>query len=150
MESWMVSIAVGILTIAVAWGYNKATVSNLSQAIADVKKELKEHSDKGDKIHVQESEHHEALHKDFTNRINSGFKRLDDVAIQVTVLERDTATHLTMQKAEVKFVSKAELALHLKNIELKTEHIDKSVSHIMGKQEDMMNFLSKNLSNREG
>ena len=77
--------------------------------------------------------------------IDPPFKRLDTTADRVTVLERDTSTHLTMPIAEDKFVSKGELELHLKNIELKADHTNKVVDSMSGKLDELTILLSTNI-----
>lgn len=133
IEGWMISLAFGIITVAVAWGSNKATTIRLVEDIKKTNDALQAHADKDDRVHERETHHHSDIHKDFIERFNTGFKRLDAVAEKVTILERDTSTHLTMPRAEEKFVSKGELELHLKNIDLTTVHMSKNIDLLMGK-----------------
>jgi hypothetical protein len=48
-----------------------------------------------------------------------------------------------MVKAEAKFVSKRELELHLKNIELMTKNTSQKVDKMEGKLEDLIEVLTK-------
>jgi hypothetical protein len=133
MEGWMISLGFGAITIAVAWGYNKATSAQLKDDIKKVQDALQSHADKDDRVHERETLHHADIHKDFIERHNATFNKIDALSEKITILERDTSTHLTMPKAEQKFVSKGELELHLKNIELTMTHTSKNVDLMMGK-----------------
>ncbi len=83
--------------------------------------------------------------KDMEARNNACFKSVDRCQDRVTVLERDTSTHLNLSKAEERFVSKAELELHLKNIETITTNTNQNVDKMMGKLEDLTDILHANI-----
>jgi len=126
-----------------------STYAVLRAKVARLELDFSSHVAHDDRVHEREQNHHVATHTEFNTKINSGFRRLDDIGEKVTILERDTVNLLTMAKAEEKFVSKLELQLHLKNIELSTAHTDKTVGAmektmgiILGKLEE----LSKNIN----
>jgi len=83
-------------------------------------------------------------HTSVARKIEAGFKRLDVVSDRVTVLERDTSTHLDMPRAEERFVSHKELQLHVQNIENNIKHMDKNVEHMSGKLDELTKLLSTN------
>lgn len=126
MEDWMVSLGIAAAGAISTFAVMRARVTRLES-------DLESHENSDNKLHEKEQKTFEQLADKF------------DVALErLTVLERDTATHLTMPKAEEKFVSKRELDLHLKNIELQTQHINSTVKNtndmvatIMGKLEEM-------------
>lgn len=78
---------------------------------------------------------------ELNRKLDAQFKKTDTVIERLIVLERDTATHLDMPKAEEKFVSKMELHLHLKNIELTTKNTNSMVEKMEGKLEDLVETL---------
>lgn len=97
-----------------------------------------------ERIKAHEKESNDTKDK-IDRKLDAGFKRLDLVQERIVVLERDTATHLDMPKAEEKFVSKVELELHLKNIELTTTNTNKSVASMEGKLNDLVELLRTNI-----
>jgi hypothetical protein len=126
MEEWMVSL--GIATVGVV-----STFAVIKSKVTRLEIDLLSHESHDERIHEREQNSFSQL----CDKVDTSLERL-------TVLERDTATHLTMPKAEEKFVSKRELELHLKNIELETKHITTTVkstndmvASIMGKLEDI-------------
>ena len=137
MESWMLEVL--IVTCGAV-----GTYAVVRQRLTRLEKDFEQYVDKEDKAREKSNEYHNALHKDILERINAGFKKTDEMQNKITILERDTATHLTMPKAEEKFVSKMELELHLKNIEIITQHTAKSVDLIMGK----LDLLAENYNKK--
>jgi len=89
-----------------------------------------------------ETKQHTKQIEDIKEQINTGFKRLDVALNRLTILESDTKSHLDLQEAEQKFVSKDELKLHLKIIENTTEYTKKEVDKMEGKLDDILNLLS--------
>lgn len=88
-------------------------------------------------------------HKEETRRLEASFKRIDTLSDRITILERDTKSHLDLPTAEVKFVSKAELELHLKNIETITTNTNKLVDSMMGKMDMLTSLLSQGISKKD-
>ena len=127
-----------IIAIAGAIG----TYAILQYRVSKLEEALVKHAEKDDKLHEQETSSHSGIHDEFVKKFNAVFKVQDEMKKAITILERDTSTHLTMPKAEEKFVSKRELELQLKNIDMKTDHIDKSVTAMSGKLEDVLSALS--------
>lgn len=138
MESWMISLLIAVLGVV-------STYAVLRNRVTRLEEDHREHVLHDDKYHSREHDTHEMIHKDFAERLNKCFKELDYAKERVTVLERDTSFHLTMPKAEEKFVSKGELELHLRNIELKTDHTSKMVDSMVGKLDDLNRLLSTNI-----
>jgi len=142
IESWMVGAGIAIAGVVGAYSVTKYkadenksdidTVKNeLNNTITDLKADMKEH----DNFDVK---HHEDINK----RVNAAFKRIDEVSNDVIILQRDTANHLDMGKAEVKFVSKEELALHMKNIDIELAHINENSKLMVGKLDDLTKAFS--------
>lgn len=122
----MVSLGIAAISAISTFAVMRARVTRLES-------DLSAHEASDSRLHEKEQKSFESLARKFDTSIE-----------RLTVLERDTATHLTMPKAEEKFVSKRELDLHLKNIELETKHINATVKNtndmvtsIMGKLEEM-------------
>jgi hypothetical protein len=113
--------------------------------LSQVEYDLKHHSDKDDTLHKEEYEKHAKIHSDFIDKFNAGFKRLDAISDRVTILERDTSTHLDMPRAEERFVSHKELQLHINNIDNTIKHMDKNVEHMSGKLDELTKLLSTNI-----
>jgi len=132
IESWMVNAATLLAALVASYAVIKYKVDASSKELENIKSELKEHD-------TIDTKHHD----DITNRINAGFKRIDEVSSQVIVLERDTAYHLDMKQAEVKFVTKEELNLHMKNIDGELNHLNKNGDIMVGKLEDLTKALSQ-------
>jgi len=80
--------------------------------------------------------------KEIYRRFDEQFKRVDDCIQRITILERDTSTHLDMTKAEERFVPKKELELHLKNIELMATNTNQRVEKMEGKLGDLIEVLT--------
>jgi|FLOH01.1.fsa_nt_gi hypothetical protein len=138
MESWMINIVIALSGVV-------GTYAVLRFRVVRLEEDLKAHFMSDNRVREKEEITREVIHKDFLEKLNTGFKRLDTTADRVTVLERDTSTHLTMPIAEDKFVSKGELELHLKNIELKADHTNKVVDSMSGKLDELTILLSTNI-----
>ncbi|MFK5937737.1 MAG: hypothetical protein QM497_04980, partial [Sulfurimonas sp.] len=124
MESWMVSVGIGVATLIFGYGVFRNKITNIEES-------FRKH-EKDDVIY----------HTDQNRTQSAQFKRLDTISERCVALEALSSNHLDMQEAEQKFVSKDELQLHLKNIELVTNHTNKAVEQIMGKQDELMKALS--------
>jgi len=132
-----------------------STYAVLRAKVSRLELDFSSHVAHDDRVHEREQNHHLLKHTECNTKINSGFKRLDDIGEKVTILERDTVNLLTMAKAEEKFVSKMELQLHLKNIELSTAHTDRTVGNmsktmdiILGKLESISSQIRKENNER--
>ena len=112
IESWMVNIGIVVATGIGTYAVLKSRVERLEKDLL--------HHDKDDNI----------LHSELERKLTAQFKRVDECSEKITILERDTQTHLTMPKAEEKFVSKIELELHLKNIELQQNNINDKLGKV--------------------
>jgi len=157
IDSWMISGAIALVAGISTWAVLKerqtrfqldmdANESDKNKKISNLYEYIDKHISNDDRLHAQESEAHSAHHINFNERINACFKRVDDLDKRITILERDTATHLTMPKAEEKFVSKAELDLHLKNIELSTKHTEHLVNGMSSKLDGLNRMITHSLS----
>ena len=157
IESWMISGAIALVAGISTWAVLKerqarfqldmdANESDNSKKISNLYEYIDKHISSDDRLHRQENEAHNSHYSNFNERMNAGFKRVDDLDKRITILERDTATHLTMPKAEEKFVSKAELDLHLKNIELSTKHTEHLVNGMSGKLDSLNKMITNSLS----
>ena len=124
LESWMVNIAIAIVGIIGTYAVLRSRVERLEE---DMEK------------HVTESSSNA---KDLDRKLNAQFKKTDASVERIVVLEQNTATHLDMGKAEAKFVSKLELELHLKNIELVTKNTNQKVEKMEGKLDDFLETIS--------
>jgi len=124
IESWMVNVAIAIAGIIGTYAVLKTRVERLE---------------------VDLKGHIEAFginKKEIYRRFDEQCKRVDSCTQRVTILERDTSTHLDMTKAEEKFVSKKELELHLRNIELMATNTNQKVEKIEGKLGDLVEILT--------
>ena len=127
IESWMVNIGIVVVTGIGTYAVLKSRVERLEKDLA--------HHNKDDGI----------FHSELERKLTAQFKRVDECSKRITILERDTQTHLTMPKAEEKFVSKIELELHLKNIELQQNNINDKLGKVEGNLEELLNiFRDKN------
>lgn len=82
------------------------------------------------------------------NRIDAGFKRIDKLNDKVIILEQDSKSHLDLETAEAKFITRKELELHLEKIEIVTDSTNEQVKQVMGKQDDILDVLSSIANNR--
>ena len=127
MESWMINLVIAAVGVV-------GTYAVLRNRVDRLEKDLEEDA----KTQVE-------AHASVARKIEAGFKRLDVVFDRVTILERDTSTHLDMPRAEERFVSHKELQLHIQNIENNINHMDKNVEHMSGKLDELMRLLSTNI-----
>lgn len=134
MESWIVSLVIALVGVVGTYAVLRNRVTRLE---ADYQQHMTESNAVVIKIH---------------ERIDASFKRADQTLERVVILERDTSTHLTMPKAEEKFVSKVELALQLKNISQEIHHTNRTVDDtnslvkiLVGKLDDMNQVLHTNI-----
>jgi len=124
LESWMVNVAIAIVGIIGTYAVLRSRVERLEE---DMEK------------HVTESSSNA---KDLDRKLNAQFKKTDANVERIVVLEQNTATHLDMGKAEAKFVSKLELELHLKNLELVAKNTNQKVEKMEGKLDDFLETIS--------
>ena len=129
MESWMISLVIAAIGVIGTYAVLRNRVDRLEKDLAE-----------GTRTQVE-------AHASVARKIDAGFKRLDIVSDRVTILERDTSTHLDMPKAEERFVSHKELQLHIQNIENNIKHMNKSVEHMSGKLDELTRLLSTNIVN---
>lgn len=134
-----------MINVAIAVTGVISTYAVLRSRVERLEKDLGKHVERDDAIHSAENANHVIIHREVTSRIDAGFKRLDIVSDRVTILERDTANHLDMPKAEERFVSHKELQLHIHNIENNIKHMDKNVEHMSGKLDELTKLLSTNI-----
>ena len=127
MESWVINLVIAAVGVI-------GTYAVLRNRVDRLEKDLAEDA----KTHVE-------AYANVDRKIDAGFKRLDVVSDRVTILERDTSTHLDMPKAEERFVSHKELQLHIQNIENNIKHMNKSVEHMSGKLDELTRLLSTNI-----
>ena len=124
LESWMVNVAIAIVGIIGTYAVLRSRVERLEE---DMEK------------HVTESSSNA---KDLDRKLNAQFKKTDANVERIVVLEQNTVTHLDMEKAEAKFVSKLELELHLKNLELVAKNTNQKVEKMEGKLDDFLDTIS--------
>ena len=127
MESWMISLVIAAVGVIGTYAVLRNRVDRLEKDLAEDTRTQVE------------------AHASVARKIDAGFKRLDIVSDRVTILERDTSTHLDMPKAEERFVSHKELQLHIQNIENNIKHMNKSVEHMSGKLDELTRLLSTNI-----
>jgi len=124
LESWMVNVAIAIVGIIGTYAVLRSRVERLEEDMKD----------------------HAALcsssSKELDRKLNAQFKKTDANVERIVVLEQNTATHLDMGKAEAKFVSKLELELHLKNLELVAKNTNQKVEKMEGKLDDFLDTIS--------
>lgn len=132
IESWMISAGIAVAGTVGTYSVIKYKVDAGAESINTLKNEIKDYQ----QLNVKYRE-------DTAVKINAAFKRIDDVANSVLVLERDTSNHLDLTKAEARFVPREELALHLRNIDSELTHINKNSEMMVGKLDDMTKALSQ-------
>ena len=138
MESWMINVAIAVSGVI-------ATYAVLRSRVERLETDLSKHVERDEILHNTESANRSISHRESTSRFDAGFKRLDILSDRITVLERDTANHLDMPKAEERFVSHKELQLHMLNIENTLKHTDKQVEHMSGKLDELTRLLSTSI-----
>lgn len=89
-------------------------------------------------------------HADLERRISAQFKRIDVVSTELATLKGQLDRAISLEQAEEKFVSKTEMLLHLKNLELaaantnsKIDRVENTVEKFEGKLEDILGILSE-------
>lgn len=138
MESWVLSLVIAVSGVI-------GTYAVLRHRVASLESDLKELRLENEKLHEREVTHHEVIHKDFVNKFDAGFKRLDTVIERLIVLEQDTKDHLNLKEADERFVSHRELKLHLTNIDNSMQHISKNSDAMTKKLEELTHILSNNI-----
>ena len=108
-----------------------ATYGALRTRLISVEKDFKDHKRSDDTYHA-----------DMSRKQDAQFKRIDSTINRVTIVEQKISKFLDLEEAEKKFVSKRELELHLKNIELTTKNTSHQVDKIEGKLEELVALLS--------
>jgi len=124
IESWMIT---GVIAIA----SSVSTYAVLRSRVARIELDFKEHNEE-DKLY----------HVDNERKMTAQFKRIDNISDKGLVLETRVNTMLSSETADEKFVSKAELNLHLKNIDTTMAHMSKSSDMIVGKLEELNKSFS--------
>lgn len=127
MEDWVIQVVGGGITLIVGYAVLRKTVSSHDEQIKEIKKDHSYNLDLIDK------------------RINAGFKRLDEVATRITVLEQSTKEHLGLREAEERFVSHKELQLHIANIESTLKHMEKESVAQSKKLDYLTELISTNI-----
>jgi len=110
---------------------------------------LRNRVDRLEKDFAQYSNNSTLNNSDLDRKLSAQFNRVDTTIERVVVLEQNTATHLNMERAEEKFVSKKELELHFKNIEIiakntssKMDDTNRRVEKMEGKLGELVELLS--------
>ena len=124
LESWMINF--GLILLGGA-----ATYGALRTRLIGVENDFKEHKKSDDTYHA-----------DMSRKQDAQFKRIDTTINRITIVEQKISKFLDLEEAEKKFVSKRELELHLKNIELTTKNTSHQVDKIEGKLEELVALLS--------
>jgi len=124
VESWMVSGVIGIVTIVFGYGVFKNRLENIEDKFS---------------LHSVDDA---TYHSDIDRKHSAQFRRIDELSERCVRLESSVINHLTITKAEEKFVSKDELALHIKNIDKDISHLTKNSDVMIGKIDEFKNVLS--------
>lgn len=132
VESWMINVATLFAALVASYAVIKYKVDASSKETDSIREDMKEYDTNNIKKYDR-----------LDTKIDAYFKRLDEVSNQVIVLERDTAYHLDMKQAEVKFVTKEQLSLHMKNIDSELAHLNKNGDLMVGKLDDLTKALSE-------
>ena len=120
-----------MLELAMIIAGGAATYGALRSRLIAVEKALEKHIN-----------HDETYHSDISKKHDAQFKRIDSLSNRCTILEQNSTHHLDLNTAEEKFVSKKELDLRLRNIEIEARHTSKTVDKIEGKLEQVLFALS--------
>jgi len=124
LEGWMANVVIAIVGVIGTYAVLRNRVERLEE---DMKKHITENSSNA---------------KDLDRKLNAQFKKTDANGERIVVLEQNTATYLDMTKAEAKFVSKLELELHLRNLELVAKNTNQKVEKMEGKLDDFLETIS--------
>ena len=124
IESWMINLAIALGGIVFGYGLFKGKM----QAMDD---RAIEHA-KNDKTN----------HEDLERRISAQFKRIDAVSQDIANINGRMEKAISLEQAEAKFVSKTEMLLHMKNLELTAANTNAKVDKLEGKLEDILDILS--------
>jgi len=124
LESWMISAGSGLLAVAFGYGIVRNRLDSL---------------EKGAKSHLETDT---VYHHDMDRKLDAQFRRIDDCHDRATRLESKFGTLLDEKTADSKFVSKHELALHLKNIDSELAHMTKNSDVMLGKLEELTKAFS--------
>lgn len=87
-----------------------------------------------------------AAHEDLEKKMSAQFKRIDKVAQDISNINGRMEKAISLEQAEAKFVSKTELLLHMKNLELTATNTNEKVNKLEVKLEDILEILSKRRS----
>jgi len=120
----MISAAFGIGTIIFGYGVFKSRIESLEHRV---------------KSHDEDDA---TFHQDLDRKLNAQFRRIDEIGDRCTRIEADASSHLDLTTAEDKFVSKGELALHMKNIDKDIAHLTKNSDVMVGKLEELTKAFS--------
>ena len=133
----MISVGLSVVTFI-------STYAVLKDRHARLTSDVREHIKDDMTLHARESEAHAKIYAEFETKMNAAFKRIDTLSERLVVLERDTSTHLDMQKAEARFVSHKELQLHMINIEQTLKHTDKEIANMAETLSDLTRMIADN------
>ena len=125
IESWMINLAIALGGIVFGYGLFKGQMQAMDERAVE--------HDKNDK----------ANHVDLERRISAQFKRIDGLAQDVANINGRMEKAISLEQAEAKFVSKTELLLHMKNLELTATNTNAKVDKLEGKLEDILEILSR-------
>ena len=120
IPSWIVNIGIVLAGAVFGYGFLRGKIN----AMEDEKKKFEASLGRTEK------------------RLNDCFKDVDEIRKESALNKNNMATYLKLQEAEEKFVSKEELVLHLKNIELVTSNTNEKIDKVEGKLEDILDMLS--------
>jgi len=125
VEMWMVDLAIGVGTIIFGYGLFKGKVNALEESMA------------------KHNEEDSVFHTDLERRLNAQFKRIDELHTKVLLTQAEANKHVDLPTIEEKFVSKRELELQLKNIDLELNYIAKTGTETAGKLDVLIDVVNK-------
>ena len=99
MESWMISVALSVITFI-------STYAVLRDRHARLAEDVKENQKGNEEESRRAIEQHAKIHTDILASVNAAFKRIDSLSERLITLERDTATHLDTPKIMLKYNNK--------------------------------------------
>ena len=120
---------------------NAKDIETLKEKDIEQDKSINDIKSKNDLLTQESGDNKNEIEK-MQDSINTGFKRLDTALNRITVLETGSKSHLDIREAEKKFVSKEELKLMMKNIELTADYTKQEIVKIEGKLDDILGILS--------